>query len=166
MIEAVYWAMLAVGLGYLFIATVIGDFLDIFDFEFGDGVNVVGVFMATLAGMGSGGLLGVQVLGQSEGTSVLTGLFVAALLGGVSFLGFRVLAHSEAPNAFNLQELVGKVGRVIVSITPGSTGRVTILHDGMTRSFSATSKQQVLTPGETVVVDRTTGDVLEVKRVR
>lgn len=165
MLETIYWLALILGAAYLLLGAVIGDIFDAFDFDFGDGTSVLGVFMTTIAAFGAGGLLGRQIWGQSEGVSVVTGLVAGAVLGFLAYLFFRALARSEAEDAFSLDSLVGRVGRVVLAITPNGTGRVSVLHDGMTRMFTATSKKNLLV-GETVVVDSTNGDVLNVTRVK
>lgn len=164
MVEAVYWVALLIGVGALLLSIVVGDFLDFIDFDFGDGVSFTGVFFAALAGVGIGGLLGLAWF-DHEGASAATALAGAGLLGFVGRVTFKALSNAEAEDAFKLADLIGHDGRCVVTIPTQSVGRVLVLYQGMSRTFSARGVAGgAFASGDPVRVVDVTGDVLVVER--
>ena len=162
-LEVAYWVALGVGAGFLVLSILLGDALDVFDFDLGDGVAATPVLFTAIAAFGGGGLLALKTTDISQGRSVLVGLASAFVLGGLAFLFFRVLGRQEGEGAFSAGQLVGLEGRCTVAIPAGRTGRVSVHHQGMTRSFTATSEQEIGSGGEIVVLEAL-GNTLKVAR--
>ena len=167
-LEAAYWIALGVGTAFLLLSIVLGDvfdFLDFLDFDFGDGFAATPVFFTAVAAFGGAGLLGLEAFGLSEGTSVFAGLGGGILFGGLAAAFFALLHRQEAAEGFTKSRLVGARGSCVLAIQPGRQGRVSIYHEGMTRTLSATSAEAV-SAGEEVVVSDVVGDTLRVTKVR
>lgn len=165
-LEAVYWLVLAVGLGMLVLALVVGDFLDFLDFDLpGTDVAAGPVFFAATAAFGAGGLLGLQVFELSEGGSLLSGLGTGVVVGGLTAALFAALRRQEAAGGFDKTQLVGVRGRCTLAVAPGKVGRVTVRHEGMSRSFTATSSETIAA-GEDIVVQDVVGGSLTVAPAR
>ena len=162
-LELVYWVALGVGAGFLVLSILLGDVLDIFDFDLGDGISATPVLFTSIAGFGGGGLLALNASDLDPGESVIAGLLTALLLGGLAMLFFRLLGRQESEGAFSASQLVGAEGRCTLGIQRGKGGRVAVHHDGMTRSFSATSDQEIAA-GEEIVVTEALGNSLKVSR--
>lgn len=162
-LELAYWVALGVGAGFLVLTIVLGDVLDVFDFDLGDGVSATPVLFTAIAAFGGGGLLALKAGELDAGPSIVAGLVSAFVLGGLAFLFFKVLGRQEAETAFSASQLVGLDGRCTVAIHPGKTGRVSVHHQGMTRSFTATSEQEIAS-GDEIVVREALGNSLKVAR--
>lgn len=162
-LELVYWVALGVGAGFLVLSIVLGDVLDIFDFDLGDGISATPVLFTSIAGFGGGGLLALNASDLDPGESVIAGLVTALFLGGLAMLFFRLLGRQESEGAFSASQLVGSQGRCTLAIQPGKAGRVAVHHDGMTRTFSATSDTDIAA-GEDIVVSDALGNSLKVSR--
>jgi membrane-bound ClpP family serine protease len=161
-LELVYWIALGVGLGFLAISVIVGEIFEFLNLDIGDtGVPVVPVFFAAVAAFGAGGLLGIEAFGLGRGGSVVTGLALGVVGGGVASGLFALLGRQEAKEGFELSKLVGERGRSTLAMGPGRTGRVSIHYAGMTRSLSATSAEQIQA-GQEVVVTDVVGNVLTV----
>jgi membrane-bound ClpP family serine protease len=162
-LELAYWVALGVGAGFLVLSILLGDVLDVFDFDLGDGVSATPILFTAIAAFGGGGLLAIKAAEVSQGKSVLVGLASAFVLGGLALGFFRVLGKQEAEEAFSATQLVGLEGRCTVAIPPGKSGRVSVHHQGMTRSFTATSEQEIGS-GDEIVVLEALGNSLKVAR--
>jgi membrane protein implicated in regulation of membrane protease activity len=162
-LELAYWVALGVGAGFLVLSILLGDVLDVFDFDIGDGVSATPILFTAIAAFGGGGLLALKAAEVSQGKSVLVGLASSLVLGGLALGFFRVLGKQEAEGAFSATHLVGLEGRCTVAIPPGKTGRVSVHHQGMTRSFTATSEQEIGS-GDEIVVREALGNSLKVSR--
>lgn len=145
------------------LSILLGDVLDIFDFDFGDGVSATPILFTAIAAFGGGGLLALKAAEVTQGKSVIVGLASAFVLGGLALLFFRVLGRQEAEGAFSAAQLVGLEGRCTIAIPAGKTGRVSVHHEGMTRSFTATSEQEIGS-GDEIVVREALGNSLKVAR--
>ncbi|HEX2049122.1 MAG TPA: hypothetical protein VHJ34_00650 [Actinomycetota bacterium] len=165
-LEAVYWLVLAVGLGMLVLALVVGDLFDFLDFDLpGTDVSVAPVFFAATAAFGAGGLLGLQAFDLSDGGSLLSGLGTGAVVGALTAALFAALRRQEATGGFDKGQLVGVRGRCTVALAPGRVGRVTVRHEGMSRSFAATAAEAIAV-GEEIVVEDVIGGSLTVAPAR
>ncbi|MDP9067433.1 MAG: hypothetical protein M3N53_03655 [Actinomycetota bacterium] len=162
-LELAYWVALGVGTGFLVVSILLGDVLDVFDFDLGDGVSATPVLFTAIAAFGGGGLLALKATEVSEGKSVVVGLASAFVLGGLALLFFKVLGRQEAAEPFSASQLVGLEGHCTVAVAPGKTGRVSVHHEGMTRSFTATSEQEIHS-GDEIVVREALGNSLKVAR--
>lgn len=166
-IEAAYWLLLGLGLGFLVLSLVLGDlfdFLGFLDFDFlGGDFSATPVFFTAASAFGGGGLIGINAFNLEAGGSLLTGLVAALLLGGLATLLFAALHRQEATDGFVTDQLRGSRGQCTLAIAPGKTGRVAITYSGMTRSFSARS-DDTIAAGEDVVVTDAIGNSLTVAR--
>ncbi len=165
-LELWYWIALGVGVAFLLLSIVLGDifdFLDFLDFDLGDGFSATPVFFTAVAAFGGGGLLGIGAFGLGTGGSVLTGLGLAVIAGGLATAFFILLHKQEAGEGFSISQLVGARGRVTLAIQPGKEGRVAVQHEGMTRNLTATSSE-ALGVGEDVIVRDTVSNSLKVER--
>ena len=162
-LELVYWIALGVGAGFLVLSILLGDVLDIFDFDLGDGISATPVLFTTIAGFGGGGLLALNASDLDPGMSVIAGLAAALLLGGLAMLFFRMLGRQESEGAFSAAQLVGAQGRCTLAIARGKAGRVAVQHQGMTRTFNAMSDEEIGS-GEEIVVTDALGNSLKVTR--
>jgi membrane protein implicated in regulation of membrane protease activity len=164
-LEAAYWLLLGLGLGFLVLSLLLGDlfdFLDFLDFDLlGGDFSPAPVFFTAMGAFGGGGLLGINAFGLGAGGSLLTGLASALLLGGLATALFAALHRQEAVEGFSTEQLIGARGRCTLAVGPNKTGRVLITHGGMTRSFSATSDTTIPTGAEVMVTD-TVGNALTV----
>ncbi len=152
-----------VGAGFLVFSILLGDVFDFIDFDLGDGAAATPVLFTAIAGFGGGGLLALKASDLDAGGSVIVGLVLAAALGGLAWMFFRVLGRQQAEAAFSASQLVGADGRCIVAIKPGGTGRVLVHHQGMTRSFTATSDEEIGS-GDEIIVRGAVGNSLKVAR--
>lgn len=162
-LEVAYWIALGVGAGFLVLTILLGDVLDVFDLDIGDGVSATPILFTAIAAFGGGGLLALKTTEVSQGKSILIGLASALVLGGLALLFFRGLGRQESEGAFSAAQLVGLEGRCTVAIVPGKSGRVSVHHEGMTRSFTATSEQEI-SSGDEIVVREALGGSLKVAR--
>lgn len=162
-LEVAYWIALGVGAGFLVLSILLGDVFDFIDFDLGDGISATPVLFTAIAGFGGGGLLALKASELDPGESVVVGLVSAVALGGLAFVFFKVLGGQEAEGAFSASQLVGSQGRCIVAIKPGASGRVLVPHEGMTRSFTATSDEEIAS-GDEIVVHGAIGNSLKVAR--
>jgi membrane-bound ClpP family serine protease len=155
-IEAGYWIALILGVSFLLLSVVMGDvfdFLDFLDFDLGDGFAATPVLFTALAAFGGGGLLAINGFGASPGLSVLWGLG-AGIVGGALTTGFfALLRRQEAGEGFTVGQLVGARGRCTLAIHPGKEGRVAVQYEGLTRSFSATSSEEIASGDDVTVID-------------
>ena len=145
------------------LSILLGDVFDFIDFDFGDGVAATPVLFTAIAGFGGGGLLALKATELEAGPSVAVGVVSAMALGGLALFFFRMLGRQESESAFSASEMVGSEGRCIVAIKPGKSGRVLVHHKGMTRSFTATSDEEIAS-GDEIVVRGAIGNSLKVAR--
>ena len=153
---------------FLLLSIVLGDifdFLDFLDFDLGDGFSATPVFFTAVAAFGGAGLLGLEAFGLSRGGSVVAGLGGSVVFGGMAAALFALLHRQEAGEGFTKSRLVGTRGSCVLAIQPGRQGRVSLYHEGMTRTLSATS-DEAITAGDEVVVADVVGDVIRVTKVR
>lgn len=163
-LDTVYWLALGVGLGLLVLSLLFGDILDVLPLDFpGSDFSAGPVFFAATAAFGAGGLLGINQFGFGTGASVLTGIGAGLGVGALTGLLFVLLRRQEAPEGFDRSKLVGLPGRAAMDLGPGRTGRVSVHYEGMTRSLTATSSEDI-TSGEEVVVKSVIGNTITVGR--
>lgn len=163
-LELVYWLTLGGGLGFLVLSLLIGDVLDVFDFEIAGTDFAAGpVFFAAASAFGAGGLLGIRAFEFGTGGSILLGIGTGAGMGSATAGLFYMLKKQEATDGFELSKLVGARGRCTVALGPGRVGRVTVPYGGMTRSLTAHSDEEIAA-GEEVVVGDVIGNAITVSR--
>lgn len=163
--NTIFVVCLVVGGILLLIAVLLGDvvggILDGIDLDFDlGGVSLMPLLLAFVAMFGVGGLIGTEALGLGSGPASLVGAVAGALGAGVVYGLFNVLRRAEAPEAFSLRDLVGRQGRVTVSIPAGRNGSVVVSHAGASSEVTATS-ETALAAGTTVtIVDVVGGTVI------
>lgn len=165
-LETWYWLALGVGVAFLLLTIVLGDvvdFLDFLDFGLGDSFAATPVFFTVLAAFGAGGLLGIGAFGLGTGGSVIAGLVLSIVAGGLAAAFFALLHKQEAGEGFQISQLVGARGRVTLAIEPGKEGRVAVQHLGMTRNLTATSPETIAV-GDDVVIRDVVSNSLKVER--
>jgi membrane protein implicated in regulation of membrane protease activity len=127
---SVFLALSAIGFLFLLVALFFGGLFEHFEFsgdhELGHGgpgffsTRILSVFITAFGGFGAvATYYGFGVLGSS-GVGFLSGLFFASLIW--AFAGF--LYSQQASSDLRVQEVVGRVGRVVVSIPAGGVGQV------------------------------------------
>lgn len=167
-LETAYWIALGVGTSFLLLSIVLGDvfdFLDFLDFDIGDGFSATPVFFTAVAAFGGAGLLGLEAFNLGRGASLLAGLGGGLAFGGMAAAFFVLLHRQEAGEGFTKARLIGARGSCVLAIQPGRQGRVSLHHEGMTRTLTATSNESI-SVGEDVVVADVIGDALRVTKVR
>lgn len=163
-LEAAYWIALGVGGSFLVLSILLGDVFDFLDFlDIGDGFSATPVLFTALAAFGGGGLLALSAFNLSRGWSVISGLGTGIVAGGLAAALFAVLHRQEARETFAVSQLVGARGRCTLSIQHGGEGRVAVQHEGMTRTFTAVSRDDIRSGEEIVVLD-VVGNALTVSR--
>ena len=165
-LEVGYWIALVLGVSFLLLSVVLGDvfdFLDFLDIDLGDGFAATPVLLTALAAFGGGGLLALDAFETSRGISVVWGLGGGVVAGALAATLFALLHRQEAGEGFSVTQLVGARGRCTLAIHPGKEGKVAVQYEGLTRSFSATSSEEIAT-GEDVLVLDVVGTSLKVSR--
>ena len=162
--NAVFLVCLLAG-GVLLLVTVllddlIGGLLDFLhvDFDLG-GVSLMPVLFGFVSMFGVGGLFGTQVFGLDPGRASLVGGLSGMLGSGIVFVIFSFLRRAEAPEAFSLDDLVGRRARVSVTIPAGRHGSVLLSYAGTTHNLTATSETDI-PAGATVLVTEVAGSTL------
>lgn len=163
-LEIVYWAALGLGLGLLALSLILGDVFDFLDLDLPGDVSIVPVFFAAVAAFGAGGLFGLKAFGFQTGGSILLGLGGGVVMGGVTALLFAVLGRQEAKEGFETHKLIGLRGRLTLATGPAKIGKVQVTYEGMTRSLSATSLEEI-PAGHDVKITDVVGRNLTVARM-
>ena len=165
--NTIFIVCLAVG-GVLLLVTVLlddilGGVLDWMnlDFDLG-GVSLMPLVFAFVAMFGVGGLIGTEALNLNSGPASLIGVVSGSLGAGVVFALFSLLRRAEAPQAFSLDDLVGRHGRVTVGIAAGHNGSVLLSYGGSSHDLTATSGVDI-PPGTVVAVTEVVGGTLLVR---
>ena len=164
--NSIFILCVAVG-GILLLLTVLLDdilggvlnFLHI-GFDLG-GVTLMPLLLGFVSMFGVGGLFGTQLFNLGAGPASLVGLLFGFVGAGVVYFVFGALRRAEAPAAFSLEEMVGRRGRVTVSIPAGRNGSVLLSYGGSTHDLSATADTDILV-GSTVLITDVAGSTLVV----
>lgn len=137
-----FWVCFGVGVGYTVIAFLLGEVINIFDFDtdidFGGTVSPLkpSVIAAFITVFGGSGLLLTRVL-PLYGTLPLSALLGAA----VAFLMYRFvivpLAKAQNTSAVEIQSLIGHAAKVTEKIFQGGYGQITYYVNGNTYSSPA-----------------------------
>lgn len=109
---------------------------------------------------GWGGLL-ARYFGLGSLASTGVGLISGFAAGTLIYGFYRLLYNQQSDSSYQVSDLIGQIGECTVGIEPGSVGQVHILFKGSGRYISARSDRPVRV-GETVMVKRAVGNVLEV----
>jgi membrane protein implicated in regulation of membrane protease activity len=163
--NTVFVVCLAVGGILLLVSVLLGDLLGGIldgiglDFDLG-GVSLIPLLLAFVAMFGVGGLIGTEALGLDSGPSSLIGAVSGAAGAGVVYALFSVLRRAEAPDAFSLDDLVGRHGRVTVSIPAGRNGSVIVSHGGASLEQTATAEREIPSGATVRVIDVVAGTLI------
>ncbi len=161
----VFLACLLVGGGLLLVSIVFGELLDVagglgLDLDFAD-IGVVPMVLAFVALFGAGGLFGSLSLALPGNNAAYVGIGVGIAGAVGTGLAWRLFRRSEAQGEFHIDSLVGASGEVVVPITAGGNGEVSIVAMGAPRRFPATAVT-ALPIGAIVVVQQAIGGRLVV----
>jgi len=163
-LELIYWVTLGVGLGLLILSVVLGDVFDFLDIDIGGtDLAIVPMLFTAISAFGAGGLIGTEAFGLGQGGSIIAGISTGIAVGALTGLLFAALRRQESEGAFQITELVGERGLCTLAIGPGRVGRASVTHAGMTRTFSASSDEEIAS-GEEIVVKDVIGSQLSVAR--
>ena len=163
-LELIYWVTLGVGFGLLLLSVVLGDVFDFLDVDIGGtDLAIAPMFFTAISAFGAGGLIGTEAFGLGQGGSIFAGIGTGLAGGALTGLLFVALRRQEAEGAFELSALVGERGRCSLALGPGRVGRVSVTYAGMTRTFGASSTEEI-EPGEEIVVRDVIGSQLSVAR--
>ena len=164
--NSIFILCIAVG-GILLLLTVLlddilGGLLDFLHLGFDlGGVTLMPLLLGFVSMFGVGGLFGTQLFNLGAGPASLVGLLFGFVGAAVVYLVFGALRRVEAPSAFSLEEMVGRRGRVTVSIPAGRNGSVLLSYAGSTHDLSATSETDIPV-GSTVLITDVAGSTLVV----
>ena len=123
-----------------------------------DGLGWASIFLSLrfymFAALGFG-LVGAPVAGLGLSTPGLT--FVVAALTGLALglltsLGFRWLARETLTSGATAPELLGQVGRVLVTCGTGRSGKVRLTVRGQTLDFVASTDEASIEAGRGIIV--------------
>lgn len=84
--------------------------------------------------------------------------------GALAVWVFRALARSESTSAVVADDLVGQLGRVLVPLEPGGTGKVRLELRGQAVDMLATTDDERIGAGELVLVEEVREHTLHVSR--
>jgi membrane protein implicated in regulation of membrane protease activity len=121
------------------------------------------VIFTFLTAFGGGGAI-ASLYGQPMGISILFALAAGLAMGSSTWLLARVLWQRQSSSTLEMSTLVGRKGRVVVGMTSGDVGQVTLLVGGGSSTFLARSKGAIISAGENVEVVDCDGDTLIVRR--
>jgi len=107
------------------------------------GVSPTPLLLGFIAMFGVGGLFGLHSLGLGPGPASLTGVVAGALGSSVVFGAFKVLRSAESTDSFSLQDMVGSIGRVSVTIPANRFGTVLISFAGASHNMTATADDEI-----------------------
>jgi membrane protein implicated in regulation of membrane protease activity len=168
---SVFLAISAIGFLFLLVALFFGGIFEHLEFsgdhDFGHGgpgffsTRILSVFITAFGGFGAvGTYYGFGVLGAS-GVGFLSGFFFACLIW--AFAGF--LYSQQASSDVRVQEVVGHVARVVVSIPAGGVGQVRCqLGEQMVDKIARSADGQPIAENTAVTVVEVLGDTVVVSR--
>jgi membrane-bound ClpP family serine protease len=107
------------------------------------GVSPTPMLLGFLAMFGVGGLFGEHSLGLGVGGATLVGIVAGVIGSSVVFGAFKVLRSSESSSTFELQDMVGSTGRVLVGIPANRFGTVLISFAGNSHNMTATADAEI-----------------------
>jgi membrane protein implicated in regulation of membrane protease activity len=191
-VGAVYLATLILGLGVLLLQFVMpaadtggapeleGDSLDLehdagaaHDHDHGHGAADAGAIAIFLSfrfwtyGLMAFGFVGtlLHFLHLSSAPVALGTAAVIGLLSGfIASVSMRALARAQTSSGGEADEAVGRIGRVLLAIDRGKLGKVRVEVHGRLIDLIATTNEERLEGGESVIVDEIRGTTAHVSR--
>jgi membrane protein implicated in regulation of membrane protease activity len=126
----VFLAIASVGFIFLLLSLVFGEIFD----HFGDGIDhdmdhggpgffSTRTMCAFITAFGSVGAIGIHY-GLSPLVSSLLGVVTGMMFAAVIYMFATFLYRQQATSEFHAQDLVGQVGRVVITIPAGGIGQV------------------------------------------
>ncbi|MCC6214666.1 MAG: NfeD family protein [Polyangiaceae bacterium] len=89
---------------------------------------------------------------------------MALFAGGAAVLLFRALARAATTSGAEAGDAVGQVGRVRIALGKDRRGKVRVEVKGQTQDWIATTDDEALEEGETVLVEEVRGEAVHVSR--
>lgn len=153
-----------IALAVLVLSVLLDGILDIFHFEFFDGIFgpiSMSAFFVVF------GFSGAWMSGNTEfATPVI--IAIATVLGSLILVpvGFfmKFLEKSES-GVVNNSSLVGTVGTVITDIKLGAYGQVRLNHSGHLATMTATSDEEIISPASVRVIAVAPSSIVHVERL-
>jgi len=141
---------------------ILGGILDALHvgFDIG-GTSVTPLLLGFISMFGVGGLFATQVIQVHGGSAATIGAVFGAAGAFLAWGLFGLLRRSESPDAFSLDDLVGRQASVAVAIPAGRLGSVYVKAEGQTHEVTATAPVDVA-PGTTVSITGVSGPGLVV----
>ncbi len=120
-------------------------------------------FVTSFGGLG---LIGTQLLGIPDTSSLVFAASGAALIAGGMFLFYsRVLVAGQGSSAVQLNQITGKTAEIIIPIPQNGLGQVALVARGTRSTWSARSADGNPLPSGTIVtIEAVTGNTLIVSR--
>jgi len=167
----VYWICLIGGVIFALISTVFGDLLgDFFDgifdalsFDSFDFLHPM-VLVSGITIFGASGVLLTKYSSMETLVVALLSLIIALALSIVLYFTYvKPMKNSENSIGYSMQDLVGKIGEVTVTIPVGGYGEVLLkVGAGNTNQIAASLEREEIPAGTRVVVGDTKEGVLYV----
>ncbi|MCP3961775.1 MAG: hypothetical protein GY719_28365 [bacterium] len=166
----VYTSLLAIGILYAVIATLLGAFAD-HDFggvhvdasgnlDAGQPHPISGTIIATfITGFGAGGTVAHYHLGWNLFPGLLAASASGAVLAGAAFAVLEMLfSRTQAGSEFSVGDAVGLVAEVITPISAGSTGEIAYTVKGQRERAAARAADGTeIAKGRSVVIEKFVG---------
>jgi membrane protein implicated in regulation of membrane protease activity len=161
-----YFIIAAIGILFLIVSLVVGEVLDVFDFEWDDGVHPLStkVVAVGLTAFGATGMI-TRYYEWSALLSALTSALAALLLGALMWWMLSALYRGSASTDVSISALVGRRAQVTVGIPAASVGEILIAAADSTRHILARSRDgQPIPVGSSVRIVESLGNVVLVER--
>ncbi len=166
-----YWGCLSVGIIFAVVSLIFGDMLsDIFDgifdaisFDSADFIHPM-VIVGGITVFGGCGILLSQYTSLTPSLVALFSLFNAFIISAVVHFAYvRPMKNSENSIGFSVQDLVGRIGEVVIPVPENGCGEVLIrIGAGNTNQIAASLDGKVLSMGTRIVVAEVKDHVLYV----
>ncbi|CAH8769075.1 NfeD family protein [Paenibacillus dendritiformis] len=165
--ETLFWGLFIFGILYSVVTLIFGEILShAFDSIFGDGLPFLQPTVL-VSGLTAFGAIGILLNRYTAWQSTL--ILVVAIAGALVvcllmyFLYIRPMHNTESSTGFSIQDLIGKVGEVSISIPSVGYGEVTLrIGAGLTNQIAASFDKDNIPAGTTVVVINVVEDTLYV----
>ncbi|MGG4394325.1 protease [Paenibacillus thiaminolyticus] len=165
--DTLFWGLFIFGILYSVVTLIFGEILShAFDSIFGEGLPFLQPTVL-VSGLTAFGAIGILLNRYTAWQSTL--ILVVAIAGALVvcllmyFLYIRPMHNTENSTGFSIQDLVGKVGEVSISIPSVGYGEVTLrIGAGLTNQIAASFDKENIPSGTTVVVINVAEDTLYV----
>lgn len=161
-----YFIIALVGTLFLLVSIVFGEVLEIFDFDWDDGVHPLSgkVVAVGLTAFGATGMI-TQYYDWDAPMSALTSGLAAGLTGALVWWMLSALYKGSASTDVNISSLVGRQAQVTVGISASSVGEILVPAADSTRHILARARDgQAIAAGSTVRIVQSMGNVVLVER--